>query len=775
MRKINFSLVCIGLIALCNGMQASAQESQKSLNQFLKQLNGALTCSLKEFNGTELRAEKVFHGNSLHTKTGDWRLQVQAAPVSGRSEVMELATSFQLHNGTAKASAVSVSFDFSNWNPKNYVLVPASVYNGNRYRSIGNSYDPPYPMDMYYNPKVPLTISNNPRLSNLEGEASLIELQTGNAATPAMCFFSEKEKKGFIVLTTQQSRVGNNGLTIRENKRKDSAAFSITAPAVRKLAAGFGDFHLSNDVAPDWKAGDELNLVFRIYVFNASNIPDVLKKFMEVRKELSGTNNPRNILPMSKLFEAATAICKGNFIEVPAGAYYMPENNRDFQLGWVSGMMNTYPMLALNDKIERERVSRELDFVVEKLQGKSGYFYGGITADGVLRPEKMNANFKPVQAMVRKNADVLLWLMKHIQLLKAQGYASNVKATWENAAEKLAAAFVRNWKKDGEFGQFIAPETGEIAVFNSTAGAIVPAGLAMASDYFKNKEWMKVAQEAARFYYKRDVESQGLTGGHCGDISQDADSESAFGFLESLMALYYYTGQKEWLDKAEVQAALGSSWTFSYDPVFPENSAIGKLKSNMAGAIWASIQNKHAAPGICTASGDYLFKLFRATGKIGYADLIRDIQHAHAEAVNMPGHPTTNGQMGSSMERIQLSDAEGKNSIGNYINTRNSWTETNGMLMALELPGIYLNTDQQKLYVFDHVKAEIQSANSAGTIIQLSNPTMYDAEVSLMAESENQAKKPLDYTAFLKWPKVKLKAGESLKIRVKSNTEISIL
>lgn len=777
--KKSLTLLCLSFLYLSCGMysfaRAQVAAAPPTLNQFLKQLNGALTCSLKEFNGTELLTEQVFRGNSLHTKTGDWRLQIQAVQVAGRPEVMELSTSFQLKTGMAKASSVSVSFDFSNWNSRNYVLVPASIYNGNRYRSIGNGYDPPYPIDMYYNPEVPLTISNNPRLSNQEGEASRIELQTGNAATPAMCFFSEKEKKGFIVLTEQQSRFGNNGLTIAENKRKDSCSFSITAPAVRKMAAGFGDFHLSNDLAADWKAGDELNLAFRVYVFNASNIPDLLKKFMEVRKELSGANHPRNILPMSKLFAAATEICKGNFIEVPAGAYYMPENNRDFQLGWVSGMMNTYPMLALNEKKERERVSRELDFVVHKLQGKSGYFYGGITAEGVLRPEKMNPDFKPVQAMVRKNADVLLWLMKHIQLLKAQGYASSVKLEWENAAEKLAAAFVRNWKKDGEFGQFIVPETGEIAVYNSTAGAIVPAGLAMASNYFKNKEWMKVAQDAARFYYKRDVEHQGLTGGHCGDISQDADSESAFGFLESLMALYYYTGQKEWLDKAETQAALGATWTFSYDPVFPENSAIGKLKSNMAGAIWASIQNKHAAPGICTASGDYIFKLFRATGKIRYADLIRDIQHAHAEAVNMPGHLTTNGLPGSSMERIQLSDAEGKSSIGNYINTRNSWTETNGMLMAMELPGVYLNTDQQKLYVFDHVQAEIQSGNSSGTIIQLSNPTKYDAEVSLMAETESQAKKPLSYTAFLEWPKVKLKAGESRKIRIKSNTEISIL
>jgi hypothetical protein len=39
-----------------------------------------------------------------------------------------------------------------------------------------------------------------------------------------------------------------------------------------------------------------------------------------------------------------------------------------------------------------------------------------------------------------------------------------------------------------------------------------------------------------------------------------------------------------------------------------------------------------------------------------------------------------------------------KGSIGNYINTRNSWTETNGMLMGLELPGIYTNRQEKILY-----------------------------------------------------------------------------
>ncbi|HVI44260.1 MAG TPA: hypothetical protein VM802_05305 [Chitinophaga sp.] len=767
MKRKYWSLTAV--ILLCRVFTIQAQQPVAGL---LNVLHGSLRIGIQQFDGTDLLSEQLFHDGKLHTASADWRLQMN---ITGQQEAADVQLVCRLEQGSAAQSAVAVSLDFGKWSAQNYVLVPASVYNGNRYRVIGNSYSPDYPKDMYYNPAVPLTISHNPRLSVEKGQSSVISLQTGNAATPAICFFSPQEKRGFILLTTQQTKLGNSGLTIAENGEKDSCSLVITAPAVRKLAAGFGDFHLSGDRAPDWKAGDEVIVQFRMYAFDAENIPALLRRFMQVRKELSGPNEPRNILPMSQLLQCATDICRNNFTEVKAGAYYKPENNSDFQLGWVSGMINTYPMLALNDEKERQRVARELDFVVEKLQGKSGYFYGGITANGKLRPEKMHPDFPELQAMVRKNGDVLFWLMKHLLLLKAQGYGAMIKPQWEQAAKRLAAAFAATWEKHGEFGQYIAPETGEIAVYNSTAGAIVPAGLMIASHYFHVGAWTKIAQDASAFYYRRDVERQGLTGGDCGDISQDANSESAFGFLESLMAMYNYTGERRWRDMAETQAALCATWALSYDPVFPSGSAIGKLQSHMAGAVWASIQNKHAAPGICTSSGDALFKLFRATGNHLYADLLRDIQHAHAEAVNMPGHLTTHNLPGSSMERIQPSDAEGKGSIGNFINTRNSWTETDGMLMALEVPGIYINTDKKAITVFDHVTAEVISTENSQMIVVITNPTSYNASVALLAETNNQAAVPLEYTAFVKWQHINIAAGQTVKVRIARNGIVTVL
>jgi len=394
-------------------------QAQTNTKKALQKVEGNITLDVLHYDGTNLLSKEAIKPNQQK----DWQSKFVESTVN-RDGSIDVSASFKLINGTAPSTAVAINFNFDNWSRDNYVLVPAIVYNGNRYNSIGNGYNPDYPKDMYYNPAVPLTISNDPRLSIEKNKASLVELQTGNAATPAMCFFSPAEKKGFIVLTEQGSEPNkNNGLSIVENAAQNKCSFTITAPTMRKLAAGFGDFHKSGDKAPDWKAGDSLAIHFKLYVFDANNIPDLLTKFIQVRKAFTGANRPRNWLPMSKEEQLAVTINSNNFREFPVGGFYLTGNSTGFDLGWVGGLINTYPMLALNDDKERKRVGEELDFVVHKMQGESGYFYGVVTADGDLITEKANPDFPAMQAMVRKNCSVLLWLIKHLLLLKAQGMA----------------------------------------------------------------------------------------------------------------------------------------------------------------------------------------------------------------------------------------------------------------------------------------------------------------------------------------------------------------
>jgi hypothetical protein len=807
MKTISLLLISLFLVTSCHET-SSRLGKQTDAASALKALDGKLTFQVWQYDGTktvqkhEIPITSGKSGN-LQIENSIWKCDITENQPEKDGSV-RLSAKFRLEKGTLKSSGVAVNFDFAGWSTSNYVMIPAIVYNGNRFRTIFGGYMPVYPADMYYNKNCPLTFSDDPRLALNAGEPSKIELTTSNGSTPALTFFSPTKKMGFIMLTEQRTRFGNSGMIVEENPDRTAASFSVTAPAVREKIPSFGGFFASGDSAVTWNQGDEVELHFLLYSFNVNDIPGFLEKFMVERKALTGENHPRNITPMSAIL-GFSAWQTDNYRWYEDKDYKLYSLDvvdnffgyrKVFQLGWVGGMMNTFPMLYLNQSPGRERAISTIDFVVDRMQGKSGYFYGFFCDGGVKTelkreiPKELIKDHPDVKvAMVRKNADALLWFIKQFMLMQEQGNKALIKPSWEKAAKNLAQAFVNTWKKNGELGQYVDPVNGEIVIFNSTAAAIVPGGLALASKYYNEPEFLKAAIDIGNYYYERDVVKLGLTSGHCGDISQDADSESAGGFLESMMAIYWATGDNSWLEKAKVVAALVSTWSLSYDYIFPPASDLGKLDVHAAGAYFASTQNKHAAPGICCASGDYLFKLYRATGERKYADLIRDIQHAHTEVVETPGRPTVSAgsrgawekntksnYYGCSMERIQISDAEGKDGVGIlYKNTSNAWTELNGMFMAIELPGIYMNLDRNDIYVFDHVEvSEIQNDKS-GIVLQIKNPTAFPAKVAIFAETSEAAGKPLSYMAFTKWPRLEIASGATVKVNVTPDGKASLL
>ncbi len=222
--------------------------------------------------------------------------------------------------------------------------------------------------------------------------------------------------------------------------------------------------------------------------------------------------------------------------------------------------------------------------------------------------------------------------------------------------------------------------------------------------------------------------------------------------------MYETTGEAVYLKQAKDLANLCATWTVSFFYRLPESTPLAKLGANLTGAVWASTQNKHGAPGFCTQSGDALFKIYRATGDKLYADLLRDVIHAHAEGVQPNGKIT---------ERLTYCDADSRGSRGDGGKT--GWNETNGAMMAMEIPGIYVRTDLQQVYVFDHVVAEIVKQDKRETVLKVTNPTAYDAVVTVLAENAGQAARPLGDNAFLTWnEKVKVKAGKTVTYKIRN-------
>jgi len=425
--------------------------------------------------------------------------------------------------------------------------------------------------------------------------------------------------------------------------------------------------------------------------------------------------------------------------------------------GWIGGLMNTYPALALGDAEHLRRVINTFDFGLSHGEGKSGYFYDTVGSDGnVLRRDAAAAENISDIALTRKNADMLYWPVKQLMLMKKQGNGNIIRPEWENRMRRLADAFVSTWKKHGTWGNYVNPETGDIAVYNTTGAAMAPAGLALASVYFNNPEYLAVAREGAKALYD-EFAVKGFTSGGCGDILQNADSETAVALLTSLVTLAEVTGDTSYIPQAEALAALCSTWTVSYPYILPENTPLARLGADLIGAVWASTQNKHGAPGFCTQSGDALFKLYRTTGNELYAALLRDIIHAHAEGIQPNGKIT---------ERLTYCDADSRGSRGDGGKT--GWNETNGAMMATEIPGIYINTDTGRYFVFDHVKVTELKKKKGGYEMTLFNPTEHEATVTVFAENASQAAKPLGDNRFTEWTqKVTVKPGKSVKYRVK--------
>lgn len=695
---------------------------------------------------------------NISSESSKWEVRIDSVSLSYQGSDSNRYTFKFRAKREMKNVGVAVAFDNYAWTSDNYVMIPSSIYNGNRQRIVNREYATGLDKSDYYRKDLALTSNPIPQLSPEFGSKSLLEVNVSNVATPAITYFERSKNKSVILLTDQginyERGVVDNGLIVEESADRSVSSFVISAPGVREKKPEFIGFSKSNDNGIDVKQGDVIVINVTSISFPCASVPQLLERFNKERKTHTGPNNPRNIMPESKVLTLMAKNIDDRYYKNEKWEYYCPENADWISFGWIGGLMNTYPMLVLGDDEHLRRVKCTFDFALSKGQCKSGYFMDVLGSDG--NPVQRDAAKEhPEIGLTRKNADILYWMVKQFMLLKRQDKVSEISENWESGIKKLADAFVTSWQKNKTWGNYFNIHTGDIAVYNTTSGAMAVGALALASEYFNEPLYLKIAIEAATKYYE-EYSLLGFTSGGCGDILQNADSETAAALMLSYMTLYETTNQTEWLLKSKSLADLCATWTVSFDYVLPSETSLAKLGAKLAGAVWASTQNKHGAPGFCTASGDPLFKIYRATGDRIYADLMKDIVHAHAEGIQPSGRIT---------ERLTYCDADSRGSRGDGGQT--GWNELNGALMAIEIPGIYVRKDLGEIYVFDHVEAKMTKNTSQDIVLAIHNPTVFDAKVSLLIENKKEALIPLGCNSFMNWQKLNIKAGKTIYHKIK--------
>ena len=716
------------------------------------------TTSLHLGDGTVISRPLLAGTSQITSQNGtEWALKVESTTVPDHPDSRDYSVTWTLVKGHEEAASFGVDFNFD-WSPDNFVFIPASVYDGNRFATKVASY-PPYWYDKSeWRLDMPTTVARGhvPTLGT-DGAPGRIQIDTGYASTPLVGFQSPATGTGWMVLTTQGSRHGNHGLIVEEGDGRKTARIGVIVPDVHAM---------------EWKEGDTLTLPFRVYSFPAATRTVFLKRFMQARKDLNPVER-KEVLPFSGAWKITNQLMQNDRWDEGIGMYCLSKPDKNpkrpwnyiWQLGWCGGGQVTLPILMQGDEPSRQRAMRNLEVIFAKTQAKSGFF-NAIGNGKEFASFGFTKLFQNNESLVRSQGDWLYMAQRQFQCLQVAG-VEKVPKHWQDGIRKLADVFAALWEKRGQFGQFVDVQTGDLCIGGSVSGGIVPGGMALASKTFDCPRYLAIAKAAARKYHA-DFIQKGYTTGGPGEILSAPDSESAFGLFESLMALHEVTGEKEWLEKAGDLLPICASWTVSYDFQFPPQSIMGKLDAHSTGACWASVVNKHGAPAICTWSGDSLLKYYRATGDPLALDLCRDIAHGVPQYISRNDRPIGKLPSGGACERVNLSSWEGPANVGGNLFGSCSWVETAALLTFAQIPGLYVQPDSGVFYAFDNITAEKVSHSQGKLKLRLTNPTKFPADVRVLVERSKEAKQP---KAFLVAPGLRtihLEPGDTQEVEFAS-------
>ena len=77
-----------------------------------------------------------------------------------------------------------------------------------------------------------------------------------------------------------------------------------------------------------------------------------------------------------------------------------------------------------------------------------------------------------------------------------------------------------------------------------------------------------------------------------------------------------------------------------------------------------------------------------------------------------------------------------------------------------------------ELYIFDHVEAKVVKRDNTVVTLEITNPTKFNAEVAVFAEKAKYANIPSGNNAFVYWPKVKVKAGDTALFQISMDGKV---
>ncbi len=697
-------------------------------------------------------------------------LEVRAAAVAGEADAVDMFATFRARAGTP-AGTLGLSLELGTWSIENYLLLPGCCYAANRFESRFAAYPPLLTEPADIGPHVPPIVTDIPRL-NVHGGPSRLDVASADLATPGLALFAPGLRAGLILLLDPTSAVGATGLTVTESDERRRATIEAATPFVADHGREAGRGHRAPP-APPPRPGQAVTLRLRAIAFECDSVTELLARLFVVRKALAGTRPRPGALAFSAAFARHEARANERWTERP-GLYALGDRDSAYstwQNGWCGGFGLTWPLLAAGDPRSHERALRATAFALDGGQAPSGFFHAvsdghdwyddGFAAPLPGRPTDAGSRRgHPRWHLVRRTADTLFYLTKQIAWVdlrrghdpRASGSepASAADPRWIKGARRAAEALAALWERHRQLGQIVDVETGDLIVGGSSSAALAPAALAAAAELFKEPRYLQVARDAGRLFFERFV-AVGLTCGGPGDALQCPDSESAAALVESFVTLYEATGDRAWVERARAAAHLYATWVFTYDAPAPAGAAPDDIRT--VGAVIPDAQNVSGGPGPVLLAGDALLRLSRATGDRGFLELLRDTVRQLGQRLRKPEQPPAPRPAGAVDLRREIVPPDGL-------------MDALGLLTTMQVPGVYAQVDKGFVFAFDAIEARVKERMPGRLVLSLHNPTGDDARVRVLAETSDDADRPLALTSVLDALVVAVPAGESVDVVV---------
>ena len=601
-----------------------------------------------------------------------------------------------------------------------YVCYPGSVYDGNAYNDC---------------------VKTIPRLQASNGYT--LHTPVASLSAPAGCFYIKSSGKLLTFGTTQRAQGHPTGY-IYEKETEGSPYSRVTAiaPCYRnkryKLDKYDGVFRhgFMKHIEPGAtvKEGEEFIQEVSWFPTACSSVADFYGKFHGLRDYFKEGASHKPVLPIREAAKYAEEnmnkthwthnIYYANAVQVDG----TPEDERQLVTGWCSGSILAYGLSLNGDEETRRRCITMMDFMADTGISPSGLFYSFYENNEwqIGKPVVDVDNDAPY-GHIRNPEDCTFFFEKYYLREKANGREHE---NWKRAIESNLNTMVRLWKEYGEFGFYIDLKSGEMEQRGTAAGALCIACLAKGHEIFDNEEYLRVAVEASDSYYARFIETGHVNGGPL-DILRASDSESNSMFMESFVCVYERTQEKRFLRYALDATDQMASWCMAYNAELPKDSTLGKLEIETLGGIIANAQNHHIGPAAATTSLSYWLRLYDYTGEERVLRLLEDATMCLPQYVSQYDEHIGKLKKGMMTEQINLTDS--LNKPGELWNVSVAWSVCNVLLVAGELPGVYINTYRKTVGVFDQLLVDADFAAGKATI---KNTTPFTAEFDIMTDGE---------------------------------------